>query len=584
MRFLLIGSRGRKDYPLIVNSADDGAGFAASPYALPYTVFLSGKNSHTIHPLKSDFTSYLAAGLSSFLFILLSLSLIPYAGIQEDEALFSIPFFQPPAREFRIRVFHHTIPIMVMTYVGALKTWIYWPLVGWFGSSVWAVRVPVALLGAITIFVFYHLTKGVGGPRATLAASAGALLLATDPVFLLTNTFDWGPVALEHVLVVTGCFLLFRFATNQSQKRFLALGFGCFGLALWNKALFVWALSGLIAGAIAVFWPEVKQCLTPRNSAIAAAAFLGGALPFVVYNLRNTNATLSQNAHLETDRLAEKWLQLKYAANGNSLFGYITGEADVPLKPPSSLRGRAAEWIWRRIGERRESEHYYVYGLMLVLAPLWWRSRAARFSLVFVSVAWLLMALTRNAGAAAHHDVLLWPFPILFAASVLASIPWRWVAVAVAAAMVLMNLLVVNQYVLQFERDGAAGDYTDALFALNRQLPENQTIYVIDWGMNATLQLTHHGRLRLRSAQGALTGEAPNPEQQAQLRAMLSDTSAIWLGHAAGREAFPGVDAHLERFAFMAGYRRELIRTIPDSNGRPVFEIFRFARTRDKVS
>jgi hypothetical protein len=73
-----------------------------------------------------------------------------------------------------------------------------------------------------------------------------------------------------------------------------------------------------------------------------------------------------------------------------------------------------------------------------------------------------------------------------------------------------------------------------------------------------------------------LTGEAPNPEQQAQLRAMLSDTSAIWLGHAAGREAFPGVDAHLERFAFMAGYRRELIRTIADSNGRPVFEIFRF--------
>ncbi len=551
---------------------------------MPYTVTLSGKNSHTIHPLKSDFTPYLAAGLSSFLFILLSLCLIPYAGIQEDEALFSVPFFQPPAREFRIRVFHHTIPIMVMTYVGALKTWIYWPLMGWFGSSVWAVRVPVALLGAITVFVFFHLTRSVGGPRANLAASAGALLLATDPVFLLTNTFDWGPVALEHVLVVTGCFLLFRFATNQSQIRLLALGFCCFGLALWNKALFVWALSGLIAGAITVFWPEVRQCLTPRNTAIAAAAFLGGALPLVVYNLRNANATLSQNAHLETDRMAEKWLQLKYAANGNSLFGYITGEADVPLKPPSSRRGRAAEWIWRRIGERRESQHYYVYGLMLLLAPLWWRSRAARFSLVFVSVAWILMALTRNAGAAAHHDVLLWPFPILFAASVLASIPWRWVIAVVAAAMVLMNLLVVNQYVLQFERDGAAGDYTDALFALNRELPENQTIYIIDWGMNATLQLTHHGRLRLRSAQGDLTGEVPSPEQQAQLRAMLSDTSAIWLGHAAGREAFPGMDAHLERFASMAGYQRELIRTVADSNGRPVFEIFRFRSKRDKVS
>jgi 4-amino-4-deoxy-L-arabinose transferase-like glycosyltransferase len=543
---------------------------------------LSRKNSHTIQDLKPDFTSYLAASLSSILFILLSLSLIPYAGIQEDEALFSIPFFQPSAREFRIRMLHHTLPLMVMTYVGTLKTLIYWPLVQWFGSSVWAVRLPVALAGAVTVFVFYHLIRDVDlmsdklAPRASFAALAGALLLATDPVFLMTNTFDWGPVALEHVLLVSACFLLFRFATNQSQKWFLAAGFFCLGLALWNKALFVWALSGLIVGAIVVFWPEVKQCLTRRNAGIAAAAFLAGALPFVIYNLRHMNATLRENAHIDTAHMPEKWLHWELAANGSSLFGYITAEADVPLKPPSSLRGRVAEWIWRRAGEHRESEHYYVYGLMLLLAPLWWRSRAARFSLVFWIVAWSMMALTKNAGAAAHHDVLLWPFPILFAVSVLASIPWRWVAIVAAAAMILMNLLVVNQYVLQFERDGAAGNYTDALFALNRVLPEGQTIYVTDWGMNATLELTHQGRLRIQSAQGALMGESPSPEQQEQLLRMLSDTGAIWLGHVTSREEFHGVNAHLDQFAATTGYQRESIRIVADSNGRPVYEIFRF--------
>ena len=565
--------------------------------------------------------------------------MIQYAGIQEDEALFSIPFFQPSTREFRIQAFHNKIPIMVMTYVGTLKTWIYWPLIRWFGSSVWSVRVPVVLVGAITVFIFYLLIReslipsarttlgeleqhngarrsltaasfwhwgGQRRPCAALAASAGALLLATDPVFLLTNTFDWGPVALEHVLLVSGCFMLLRLARtfsctteptaagplpdlgegrsgpvplakNHARVRFLALGFFCFGLALWNKALFVWALSGLIAGALVVFWPAVRQCLTRRNAAIAVAAFLAGALPFVIYNLRHANATLSENAHFETDRMPAKWLQLERAADGSSLFGYMTSEdSDGPLKPPPTWRGRFAQWIWQRAGQHRETEFFYVFGGMLLLAPLWWRIRAARFSLVFLIVAWSMMALTKNAGASAHHDILLWPFPILFAASVLASIPWRWLSGLAAAAMVLMNLLVLNQYVLQFERDGAAGGFTDAMFALNRELPENQTIYVTDWGMNATLQLTHQGRLRIRSAQGALEGDSPNPEQQAQLLAMLSDSDAIWLEHVRGREFFEGGDEHLERFASMAGFQSDLVRTVPDSNGRPIYQIFRF--------
>ncbi len=76
----------------------------------------------------------------------------------------------------------------------------------WFGSSVWVVRLPVALTGAITVFIFYHLIRGIESRGAAVAACAGAFLLATDPVFLLTNTFDWGPVALEHVLLVTVLF------------------------------------------------------------------------------------------------------------------------------------------------------------------------------------------------------------------------------------------------------------------------------------------------------------------------------------------------------------------------------------------
>jgi hypothetical protein len=281
--------------------------------------------------------------------------------------------------------------------------------------------------------------------------------------------------------------------------------------------------------------------------------------------------------------MAVKWLQLERTANGSALFGYMTSEdSDGPLKPPPSWRGRIAEWIRHRFGEHNESGFYYVFGLMLLMAPLWWPARAARFSLVFLIVAWTAMALTRGAGAAAHHEILLWPFPILFAVSALTSIPWRWLGIVAAAAMVLMNLLVVNQYVLQFERAGARGGFSDATFALNQALPEDQTIYVIDWGTDGTLQFTHQGRLQIQSAQGFLVADSPSPDQRAQLMRMLLDSGAIWLGHIPGREAFEGVDAHLERFASMAGFRRELVRTIADSNGRPIYQIFRFHATANQ--
>jgi len=46
--------------------------------------------------------------------------------------------------------------------------------------------------------------------------------------------------------------------------------------------------------------------------------------------------------------------------------------------------------------------------------------------------------------------------------------------------------------------------------------------------------------------------------------------------HGAGREVFQGVRERLERDAVSTGYEKHLIRTIDDSNSRPVFELWRF--------
>jgi hypothetical protein len=39
---------------------------------------------------------------------------------------------------------------------------------------------------------------------------------------------------------------------------------------------------------------------------------------------------------------------------------------------------------------------------------------------------------------------------------------------------------------------------------------------------------------------------------------------------------FPSVGARLDRIARSLGYHKEMVRTISDSNGRPMFEIIHF--------
>ena len=174
----------------------------------------------------------------AFLFVFLGIVLIPYAGLESDEVLFTPPLYGPINTAFAIRLFHHTVPLMVMSYIGALKTFVYWPLSWIFPVNVYFVRLPMVLVGAATVLIFYKWAAIFAGSRGALLAAA---LLATDPTFLLTDTFDWGPVALQHLLVVSGCLLIAR--GRLSWGTFL------FGLALWNKAIFLWTLSGLTLAA-----------------------------------------------------------------------------------------------------------------------------------------------------------------------------------------------------------------------------------------------------------------------------------------------------------------------------------------------
>ena len=72
-----------------------------------------------------------------------------------DETLYAIPHFQ--GGTYAIKILGHELPLMLLQYVGTLKTWLYYPILSLIPPSSLTVRVPVLFLGAFTVWMFVRL-------------------------------------------------------------------------------------------------------------------------------------------------------------------------------------------------------------------------------------------------------------------------------------------------------------------------------------------------------------------------------------------------------------------------------------------
>ena len=196
---------------------------------------------------------------------------------------------------------------MLMSYLGTLKAWIYHPIFHFWPPSSWSVRIPVLLIGTLSVWIFFRLVRNTIGVRAALVATA---LLATDVSYILTTCLDWGPVALQHLLLLSGLYLFWRFHHSDNPLQ-LGAGFFIFGLALWDKALFSWCLIGLAVATMVVFPRALASKITLRNLGIAVAAFLVGAAPLVIYNWQTQFETFRGNTRFSTADFTHKALILR---------------------------------------------------------------------------------------------------------------------------------------------------------------------------------------------------------------------------------------------------------------------------------
>ena len=514
--------------------------------------------------------------LSILVFFLAGIALIPQPGLQNDELFWASPLYSPDAAFYWITVGATRIPFMVMSYSGALKTWLYAALFEFFVPGRWSVRIPVLLMGMGVIWLTWVWVRRIAGPRA---AAIATVLLATDTVFLLTDTFDWGPVALQHLLLMSG---LGAFQTwlRGAARWPLALAFFLWGLGMWDKALLIWPLGALALAAICVFPREVMRRLRPAPTAIALLTFLLGATPLVWYNLDRNGETAAANANFTPEGIAAKFAVLRSTIDGTALYGYMLYEdAGANRRVPRTRVERASVWISTHFGNHRKNWMLPACLAALLGFPFLWGTPAFRpllFLLIAIAVEWLQMALTKGAGGAAHHAILLWPFPLVFvgiAFSAVADRIPRFGAPAVAIAVAFLaatNLLATNRYLATFAVNGAAGGWTDAIYTLANSVESDTASWIglVDWGYLTQLELLHEGDLPLFMAD---PGAPP-----AEIRRQIDDPRRLFIQHTDDKQIFPGVNDRFRQAAAAIGFAERLVRVVRDRNGRPVYEIFRF--------
>ncbi|MCU1337271.1 MAG: hypothetical protein JWO19_2852 [Bryobacterales bacterium] len=503
-------------------------------------------------------------------FVAAGMLFVPRLGIEADEAIIANGIYDHGNPWYSWTFGDSELPIMIISYLGALKSWFYNGLFLFTPPRPMVLRLPMLLLAAATLWLFFELLDRTMSRRA---AWIGTLLLATDTSYLLLNTADYGPVTLQFVFKLAALVLLVRFHTNGSKQE-LAGAFFLLGLGLWDKAVFAWVLFGLAVAAVAVFPRDLRKHLNPANIAVAGLAMLAGALPLVIYNVARPLETLRANARLEQTSVLAKTELLRRTMDGYVMFGFLTAV------DPGPQPGQPNHWyqslslaISRWTGHPHHNAMLLVAVASMLSLIFLWKSPARPpilFGLIVCAATWLPMVLTAGAGAAAQHVILLWPFHLIPVAAVLAQLPVTRAAI-VTALLCASNLAVTNQYYADLIRNGPAIRWTDAMDPLQRYLTDLRAprIVAADWGFIETMNLLSEGELPMYYAD---TGS-----DQA-LETLLRDPSNVFVAHTAGFAFHPQERAALEDLARREHYEQEPLTTIQDRNGRPTFDVFRFRK------
>ena len=418
-------------------------------------------------------------------------------GLHYDEVFFVAGWSPLGAFEWR----PNGLPLMQISYLGAVKTWLYWPVANHLSPAL--IRVPPLLAAGFSIFLAYCATRRLAGRVAALLA---AVILAFDPAFIFLQRLDWGPVALGALFRIASFLLLVQWRDQGGWWR-LPLAAFLIGLGLYDKVIFAWYVVALGAALVATrdHWPRPSA----RVVLFSALSLALGAGPLIAYNVVSGFATL-HSAVLDPRQplavLLPTHLNLIADTFGGRRLYEMVNRAS--LQAPIACPGLSASWAASLCGRFPLDSSWFpmalavAFLLVFVLRPLR-EDTACRILGLLVAVTaavFMPIGLGKASGVATelgpHHAAMLLPFAEMFVAVVgvrAARQGWAWrVPIGLGLVIVLMTSAAVSvRTAASFAGTCGRGGWSPAIYQARDFVQDHagDRILLGDWGFYCQLRV-----------------------------------------------------------------------------------------------
>ena len=491
-------------------------------------------------------------------------------------------------RDATLQVGPLRLPLMVQDYIGALNVALALPFLAIGGVNVVALRWLSLLTGALTLVVTWRVAWRLGGPAA---AAATALLLAVNPAFIFWSRQGIFVTNLVALIFMTSLLTGLRW-WELRRPRDLWLTAFLWGLGIYAKLLFVWAIGAMLALAGVAWLLDYLRGRrrnskleagswtpgTSRDTLYAAASFRSRAstlalaliyfliplIPLIVFNLR-TGGTL--------DSVFGNLGQSYYGVNNSAYLPNLLMRLDQII---TLLRAQHLGYLGGPF------TNVWAPWLMLILVLLagvitgldackahptrtFQQGRRGLPPILRVLAPLLLLALMIAQSAFTVSDLFITHYALLLPLIPLAGglafgalmqagreskgedghrnagqgRGWAKGALRALAVIALVgwigsDLATDIRYHRVLTVTGGHGAHSDAIYALAKRLDSLgwAAPVALDWGLGAQLRYLTAGRVQPVEVFGYENLAAPDPGYAERINRLLDDPDNIYLAHA----------------------------------------------------